>query len=257
MSVDRFPISRRTLLATGGAAVGLAAAGLPRLAHAGYTEAAVSNGGALKGFALFKGTPPKPDEVLITKDHSHCGEGVVIPDPVRLGADGRLGDAVVALKEVASGKPWTDALKAPHILQAKCRFVPFVQVAPKGSELTIKNEDPLLHNIHTYEIIGRARRTMFNIAQPQAGQVDKQVLKMRRGHVVEIDCDAHNWMSAWIYTSEHPYLSAADPEAGYAIEDIPPGTYELTAWHPVLGEVSKEISVEAGKTAELDIEFTA
>jgi len=257
MNSDRFPISRRTLLATGAATLGLAAAGLPRIARAGYSETAVADGGTLKGFAMLKGTPPKPDEVLITKDHGHCGEGVVIPDPVRLGADGRLGDAVIALKDVASGKPWPAALKAPNILQARCRFDPFVQVAPKGSELTITNQDPLLHNIHTYEIIGRARRTMFNIAQPQAGQIDKHVLKMRRGHVVEIDCDAHNWMSAWIYTSEHPYVSAADPEAGYAIEGIPPGTYEVTAWHPALGEVSKEVAIAPGKTVDLNIEFTA
>lgn len=257
MTGVRHRLSRRHLLAAGSATLAAAALGLPVAAKAAYRESKVTNGGIFKGIARFKGTPPKPDQILISKDQHHCGEGFVVPDPVTIGADGGLSDVVVAIKEVAEGKPWPAAERAPKIVQAKCKFLPFVQVAPKGAELTIVNEDPLLHNIHAYELIGRARRTMFNIAQPSAGQVDKNPLRMRRGHVVEIDCDAHNWMSAWIYTADHPYLTTVDAKAAYAIEDVPPGSYELIAWHPVLGQVSKSVEIAAGKTVPVDFEFTS
>ena len=257
MTFDLNHLSRRKALATGAMALGLAAAGLPRLAAAGYRETAVDKGGRVSGFLAFKGTPPKADEVLISKDNHHCGEGVIVPDPLRIGADGQVADAVVALKGITEGKPWADAVKTPKVVQARCRFQPFVQIAPKGAELTILNEDPLLHNIHAYEIIGRARRTLFNIAQPQAGQIDRHALKLRRGSVVELDCDAHNWMSAWIYTSEHPYAVVGNDEGRFVLEDIPPGDYEVIAWHPVLGEVSRKLAIAPGETAALDLEFTA
>ena len=250
-------LSRRKALATGAVALGLAAAGLPRLAAAGYSETAVQKGGRVSGTLAFKGTLPKADEVLISKDNHHCGEGVVVPDPLRIGTDGQVADAVVALKGITEGKPWADAANAPRVVQARCRFEPFVQIAAKGAELTILNEDPLLHNIHAYEIIGRARRTLFNIAQPQAGQLDRHALKLRRGSVVELDCDAHNWMSAWIYTSEHPYAVVGTDDGRFLLEDVPAGDYELVAWHPVLGEATQKLALAAGESAELAIEFTA
>ena len=257
MTVPQFHMTRRKALATAALALGAAALGLPRLAGAGYSETAVAKGGALTGSLAFKGAPPKADQVLISKDNHHCGDGFVVPDPLRIGAAGELADAVVALKGITEGKPWAEAATAPKVVQARCLFAPFVQVAPKGAELTILNEDPLLHNIHAYEIIGRARRTLFNIAQPQAGQVDRHALKLRRGSVVELDCDAHNWMSAWIYTSEHPYAVVGDDEGRFAMEDIPPGDYEVIAWHPVLGEITRKLAIAPGQTTELELEFTA
>ncbi len=252
MTINRY-LSRRTMLSTGAAALGVAA--LPRLAVADYTEQPDIAGGVLKGKVMLSGAPPKPEEILISKDHGHCGEGAIVPDPVRVTADGYLADAVVALKDISQGKPWSDPGTVPKIVQARCKFEPYVQVARKGAELTILNEDPLLHNIHAYELIGRARRTMFNIAQPQAGQVDKHVLKMRRGDVIEIDCDAHNWMSAWIYTADHPYVGVADSKGEVSIDRIPPGSYELTAWHPVFGETAGDVAVKAGETSEFSVQF--
>ena len=258
MTFDPNHLSRRKALATGGAlALGLAAAGLPRLAGAGYSETAVQKGGRVRGTLAFGGTLPKADEVLISKDNHHCGEGVIVPDTLRIGTDGQVADAVVALKGISEGKAWADTAKMPKVVQARCRFQPFVQIAPKGAELTILNEDPLLHNIHAYEIIGRARRTLFNIAQPQAGQLDQHVLKLRRGSVVELDCDAHNWMSAWIYTSEHPYAVVVGDDGRFLLEEVPAGDYELVAWHPVLGEVTQKLALAAGESAEFAIEFTA
>lgn len=224
----------------------------PRLSSAAYVETDLSGGGRMAGTVRFDGELPPFDQVLISKDDHICGEGHVVPDGAEVGDDGALAGAVVALKEVGEGKAWPDALKAPAIVQEKCLFHPYVQVAPKGAELTITNEDPLLHNIHAYEIIGRARRTMFNIAQPQADQVDKHVLKMKRGDVVELDCDAHNWMSAWIYTSDHPYVAVTDGAGAFAIDDIPEGDFEVTIWHPLLGSLDDKVSIAAGQDTAID-----
>ena len=249
-------LTRRQALLAGGAVLALGAAGWPSLGRA-YTPGDVKDRGRLKGVLRFTGEPPAEDAISISKDSHICGHGNVNPNPLTRGADGALKDGVVALRKVAAGKPWDKALTEPKIVQKKCVFHPFVQIAPKGSKLTIVNEDPLLHNIHAYEQIGRARRTLFNIAQPAAGQTDVATLKMRRGSVVEIDCDAHNWMSAWIYTADHPYLAATGPDGRFDIGDVPPGSYELVMWHPLLGEVTRDVTLAAGETLDLPLDMKA
>jgi len=257
MHDEFFRPSRRDLLVAG--AGGLAVALLPvkvMSADAGTYEAvAVKNGAVLRGTVAFAGAPPQAQQVLIGKDNHVCGDGHTEQDPVRV-TDGRLADAVVFLEGVKRGKPWPNKGVAA-ISQEGCAFHPYVQVARKGVDLTITNIDPLLHNIHGYELIGRARRTMFNIAQPQAGQVDVQPLALRRGEVVEIDCDAHNWMSAWVHTLDHPYGVVVGPDGRFQLDDVPPGTYRLAAWHPTLGSQVQEIDVKAGGQLDLDFTFSA
>jgi hypothetical protein len=251
--------SRREFLvlaAQAGACSVLPATAVGALAQeSAYKVVPVANGGTIEGIARLKARVPDPDRIIIGKDNHICGHGEATPDPVVVGADGALRNAVVGLKTIAAGKGWSR--REATLTQEKCAFHPYVQVAPKVLELTIHNKDPLLHNIHTYELIGRARRTLFNIAQPQAGQVDQQKIELRRGHIVEIDCDAHNWMSAWVFTSEHPYVTVTDASGRFALADVPPGTYELSAWHPVLGLVSAPAVVKARTRTEVDVAFGA
>ena len=249
-------LTRRHAVLASGAALALGAVGLPRLGRA-YSEGEVKDGARLTGVLRFTGEPPAEDSVLISKDSHICGVGDVNPNPLTVTAEGALKDGVVALRKVAAGKPWDAAKTRPKIVQEACLFAPFVQIAPKGADLTIVNRDPLLHNIHAYEQIGRARRTLFNIAQPMAGQTDTAPLRMRRGSVVEIDCDAHNWMSAWIYTAAHPYLAATGPDGRFDIGDVPPGSYELVMWHPILGEVTRDVTLAAGETADLSLDMNS
>lgn len=253
MTGSTFTLSRRRLLAAGAAISAYAVLPSLTLAGGGYQETRVTNGGMIKGTISFKGTLPKPDEILISKDNHHCGDGHVTPDPVRLTANGQVAHAIVAIKDVAAGKPWLKSTGPSEIVQEKCKFLPHIQVARKGSELNIINKDPLLHNIHAYELIGRARRNMFNIAQPAAGQIDKRPLKTRRSNFVEIDCDAHNWMSAWIYLSDHPYAVVTNEQGQFTIDVIPPGDFEIVTWHPVLGKHEQQVTIAAKQSLTLDI----
>ena len=248
----RTTFSRRTLLRSGAAAAAAAPFLMPRLGFADYSEGDVADGRRLTGRIKFDGQLPPDVQILISKDEHICGSGDIVSNPVEIGADGSLALAVVALNGIAAGKPWADAFAKPEIVQEKCLFAPYVQVAPKGADLTILNKDPLLHNIHAYELIGRVRRSIFNIAQPQADQVDTTKLKLRRGNVVEIDCDAHNWMSAWIYTSEHPYVAVTGADGAFSMDAVPPGNYEMTIWHPGVGSSTEKVEVAAD---DVDVEF--
>lgn len=238
----------------GGASIALARATFAQ--GSAYTSANVANRGTIEGFVRAGGNLSEAEKIIIGKDNHICGEGHRTPDPVNLSSDMGLENAVVLIKDITRGKAWprNDGFE---IVQEKCAFRPYLQIAPKSFELRIVNKDPLLHNIHVYEQIGRARRTIFNIAQPQADQVDRQSIAVARGHIVEIHCDAHNWMSAWIVTADHPYVVVTDRSGRFSIGDVPPGGYEIAAWHPVLGTVTTRTNVAPKSKASANFTFGA
>lgn len=224
---------------------------LTQAASAKYKEATVEGGGSIHGSISFNGTLPEPVKAQIAKDNEVCGDGDTIPNPIAVGADGGLENAVVYLKKVKSGKAWPK--KEYKVNQLKCSFEPYLQVMPKGAELTIQNSDPVLHNVHPFEVIGDKRRTLFNLAQPKQGQVNKKKIKTRKGLSVELACDAHSWMAGWLYVLEHPYFAVAGADGKFEIGDVPPGSYELVSWHPVLG--LQEQSIEVGANAVIEAAF--
>lgn len=213
-------------------------AGVALLATAGaYEVVEVTDGGSIAGVvttqaAASTGTLP------VTQDNSACGDTVPVEEIVVSG--GKLANAVVYLDGIAAGAALK---KAPAVLdQKQCRYVPHVQAMDKGAVLTTVNSDAVLHNTHSY--LG-GTRTVFNLALPDQGQrVDST---MRRAGMVTVGCDAgHDWMSAYIHVSEHPYYAVTGADGAFRLEQVPPGTHKLTVWHEKLGTKSVEVTVTAG-----------
>lgn len=224
-------------------------------AFAAYKEQTVSGGGSIAGTVQFSGAAPKMEMQLISKDNTVCGDGEIAPNPVLIGSNGALQNVVVFLEKITAGKAWPKQGYAVN--QLKCAFEPYLQVVPKKAKLTIKNSDPVLHNVHPFEHIGTSRRTLFNMAQPKLGQTNTKTIKTRRGQIVELSCDAHAWMAGWLYVLEHPYFAVVGADGTFKIEDIPPGSYTLKAWHPVLQFQEQKIEVKASGSVTASFKFTA
>jgi hypothetical protein len=216
----------------------------------------IADGATVSGKVVFKGKVPEPKKLLITKNQKVCGEGYVERSEVKVSQGGALKEVVVSLEGVKKGKPWTKPAGGYVLNQKKCTFIPYLQVIPKRAKLTVVNSDPHLHNIHTYEQIGRARRTLFNVAQPTQGHKVSKTIKPRRGKEVRIECDAHDWMLGWMYVVDNPYYAVVADDGSFTIKDIPPGKYKLKAWHPFLGKQEKKVSVSAKGKVEVNFEFS-
>ena len=223
-----------------GLALTLAAA--PALA---YEVVAVEDGGALKGTITYKGAAPKPATIEVNKDQSVCHASV--PDESLLvGEGGGLANAVIYFVEVEAGK---DPAGMPEAVLAnkECRYVPHVQAMMIGQPLNITNEDPVLHNTHTYD---EAQKTVFNIPLPTQGT--KRALKMKKVGIVHAKCDAgHTWMDGFVWVNQNPYYAVTDANGTFEITDIPEGDYTVKVWHEKAGETEHEVSIEAGGTAAL------
>lgn len=217
-----------------------------------YEAGAVSGGGKVTGKVAFKGAPSSK-KLPITKDNAVCGTGE--REIVEINAKGgNLAGAVVYVAKIEKGKEWGNIDKV--VLDQKgCSFAPDPVIVKKDSELVVRNSDPVLHNIHTYEIIGAVRRTMFNVGQPDKGDL-KQPIKVRRANVIKVECDAHDFMHAWALAVDNPYAVATGADGSFTIDNLPAGEYEVKAWHPILGEKSAKVTVSAGGSANAAFEFS-
>ena len=100
------------------------------------------------------------------------------------------------------------------------------------------------------------KRSLLNLALPNAGiQLDGSRATRSPG-LVEVKCDAHAWMSAYIVLFDHPYFAVTDEEGEFEIADVPPGAYTLNVWHETLGAMREEIVVKAGQAVVHSFKFT-
>ncbi len=232
----------------------LSVAGLCALPLAGqaaaYKEVSVSNGGTITGTVNFAGKDLPPKVYKITKDNNVCGTGERQIDYVRV-KDGHLLDTVVYLDKVKQGKPFPAALSKEKIDQKGCEFKPFLQVMKNGSKLAAVNDDPVLHNIHTYEIIGRTKKTVFNVSQPEPNTVTKTV-KLKRGVGMKVECDAHDFMHGFVFVAKNPYFAKVAEDGSFKIDNVPAGKYTIKVWHGTLKGAKDKVQVAAGGTANVD-----
>lgn len=235
----------------------LGALGFTLLTHGSglaYETIDINDGGTVSGIVRFKGAPPPIRRMLITKENAVCGDGYREVEEVSV-SNGALRDVVVFVESIGRGKPWHVPEGGYVIDQKGCAFHPYVSVVPQGAELLILNSDPVLHNIHGHEVIGRASRTLFNIAQPKFRPRVTRTIRTTQGKVVRIECDAHNWMLGWLFVTDSPYAAVVGKDGHFTIDHIPPGKYTLKAWHPVLGVRETEITVSAKGRVDASLEF--
>jgi hypothetical protein len=241
------------------AAAALMAAGFWGVSSvAAYQEAPVADGGTVSGKVAFKGTPPPAEHFRVQKNPEVCGtERDFFHVTVK---DGALLHTVVLIEGVEKGKPVPP--KVVDITGKNCAFLPYVTVVPRIERLDfpvmkVVNEDTVIHNPHTFEMIGKARVTLWNIGLPDKGSKLEKELKLKKGDTVKLQCDQHDFMHAWTKTASNPYYAVVGADGKFSIDQVPPGKYKIVAWHPILGEQTQEITVATKGKTDANFTFSA
>jgi plastocyanin len=190
--------------------------------------------GSVSGTVSVAGAYQRPKPLPVFKNRSFCGSAVP-NETLLIGTDGGLRNAVVLLR-LLDGKAPTQP--SAVILDNKhCAFTPHVQVATVGSELQLKNSDPILHTVHAR----MGQETLFNVGLPTWRRVTK---RLDRAGVVRIDCDVlHTWMSAAIVVADTPYFAVTDVNGSFVVDKLPIGSYQVDIWHEKLGTKTLKLSV--------------
>ena len=199
--------------------------------------------GDLTGVINFKGTAPAERELTPIKDDPNCA--VMYPGaPPKtkfyvVGANGELADVVVSLKGI-SGKS-TGASAAPATLDQKgALYVPQIIAIQTGQKLTVKNSDPVVHNVHTKPTANPESNEV-----QMSGGADLTYAFAKPEMFLKFQCDVHPWMFAWVSIFDHPYFAISGADGKFTIKNVPPGKYTLEAAHRKLGTQTAEIEVKA------------
>lgn len=220
-----------------------------------YKEVDVKDGGSISGKVAAGSAAAKTKSYTISKDPQICGEGNRDVPLVEI-KDGVVKNAVVYLYKVKQGKAFPKDLMAVSLNQTKCAFQPAFSVMANSGKLTATNSDSTLHNIHTYELIGKARRTVMNVSQPSKGDTVTKKVKMRKGSGMKIECDAHDFMHAYMFVASNPYYAVINEKGEFKIDNVPAGEYDVRLWHGFLGETKAgKIKITAGGDTKKDLTF--
>jgi len=239
-----------------------------------YQPINVENGGTISGVVNFKGNPPPPimEDLKKGKNSEFCSghpdaqKGGMRPRTKVSVHDGKLSHAVVFIENINEGKDWSkETIKFDF---KNCDIFPKVTVVrktPKGMKkdlVQITNHDPdILHNPHGYSKVGANAKTLFNKPLPSKGDVADVTKNMKRFKQKKdkhffLQCDQHNFMEADARIVWNPYYSVTAKDGAFKLDQVPAGTYQVTVWHPYVGQTSQQVTVSADKTTPADFELS-
>lgn len=205
-------------------------------AQSGYQTITVSNGGTIRGTVKWTGPAPKPVILTINKNPDICdpqSQKKRDLERILVGPNGGVANTVVFLKNISQGKAMDLPAGRQFLNQKTCRYEPHILLVPQNGQLQIKSSDPVLHTAH---MSGAAD---YNTPFPIANQVVART--MQRLGLVDIRCNAgHVWMNGEILVVAHPYYAVTDKQGRYMLTDVPPGEYEVVAWHEGWNVVRQE-----------------
>ena len=205
-----------------------------------YQVVSVTNGGTVTGTVKWSGAVPRSATVAITKDPQICDpEAHKTRDLERLivGSQGGVANTVVFLKNVSRGKAMDLPAPRQFLDQKQCRYEPHILLVPASAKLQMKSSDALLHTVH---MDGAAT---YNLPFPFPNQVISR--DMPTTGLVNLKCNGgHTWMNAEMLVVSHPYYSVTDETGKFELTNVPPGDYEIVAWHEGWGIARQEGSFD-------------
>jgi hypothetical protein len=204
------------------------------LGQADYQVVSVSEGGTIKGTVKWQGVLPHLLASEINKDPQICdpqGEKRLDLRRLLVGKEGGVANTVVFLRNITHGKAMDLPVSRRFLNQKSCRYEPHILLVPVQATLTVRSGDPILH---TVQMSGSAE---YNLPFTSEGQEITRT--MTREGTVNLRCNVHVWMNAEMIVARHPYYAVTDQDGNFELTQVPPGNYEIVAWHEgwkVVGE---------------------
>lgn len=148
---------------------------------------------------------------------------------------------------------FADAPKAPtkatraSISQRDEQFIPHVVGVTAGSSVEFPNDDSIFHNVFSL-----SRPATFDLGRYPSGT--SRARTFQKAGIVKVYCQIHSHMSAVVRVFDHGWFTIPGEDGTFAIDDVPPGSYTLVAWHERIGERRDRVTIRAGATT--DVKFT-
>ncbi len=164
-----------------------------------------------------------------------------------------LADAVAELQpaQAPQAPQASQAATLPEVAQKDLTFVPFVSAVPKGSKVEFPNQDKTRHHVYSF-----SPAKVFEL-KLYAGKPEAPILFEKAG-IVALGCNIHDYMQAFIYVGDSPYLAVSNNEGVSQLTAVPDGQYQLKVWHPWQDAdlPTVPVNVPAGTVIEIKLPVT-
>ncbi|RYZ33487.1 MAG: hypothetical protein EOO71_41860, partial [Myxococcaceae bacterium] len=208
--------------------------------------------GEIEGRVRLTGTPPVAPAMATSATVAHvCGDQARDRSLV-VGGEGELAYTVVSVQDGAALPAPESPAPAPVLDQKQCSYDPPALAARAGTELVLRNSDPLVHNVRAQ---AGTNRSVFNVAMPLEGMTLRRPLPAEPG-TVQVRCDVHPWMHAVVRTFDHPYFTTTAPDGRFRLR-VPEGAHTLVFWHERLPSHTQAVTVRAGETVQVEQRWDA
>jgi len=159
---------------------------------------------------------------------------------------GGRGPAVVYI-EAIPGK--TFPAPAKHIVmdQKSLLFQPHILVVLQGSTLDFLNSDNVQHNIFWPAVSGN-KKLSHNMGTWPKGET--RPFKFDTPGVIPLLCNVHPEMSGFVIVSPTPYYVESDAAGVYKIDNVPDGSYTVTAWREGMKTQSKPAALSGSAAVD-------
>lgn len=200
--------------------------------------------GSIKGDVRLSSAKPKQTAPAIVEYHGPCGT--------------KRSTSVVSLwkERVMDVSLWITRgelveLEKPSlstITIRRCEFEPKMIPVLPGTTVRVTNEDENAQWIITEN--GKKKQYMMPHTDPPIE------LQVKEGQEIHLSSGFYPWMEGWIRPFPNLVAAAVTGWDGlFNFKNIEPGNYTLHAWHPSLGETAAEITVEPGKSLDVELTF--
>lgn len=219
------------------------------LVTADVTQAA--DWGNFSGKFIYEGTPPKPQQLPISKDPDYCGKfpEETIDQSLLTGPSNGIRNVYVWLKTTTSQKvdvhPDIVAAAATPVKldNLHCMFAPHCIALWAGKQpLQVLNSDPIGQAVK----IDTLRNPPVNSLMPIGGTFDHK-FELPEPLPSPISCGVHPWESGFVLIHNNPYFAITDKDGAFTIRNLPAGEWTFQFWHEKVGFFAAKPEWEKGR----------
>ena len=129
----------------------------------------------------------------------------------------------------AEGARPAQARRSAVMDQRDRQFIPHVLVVQTGTAVDFPNSDDVRHHVYSFSPAKQFQLPLYK------GSPGSPVVFDKPG-VVELGCNIHDRMSAFIVIVDTPHFAKTDTEGRITLRDLAPGTYTVSLWYPSMRE---------------------
>ena len=203
----------------------------------------------VSGKVTYEGTLATMKPIDMSKEPS-CAKMYTTPplaETVVAGSGNSLENVVVY---ISAGAPDDAAPSIAAVFTQKgCRYIPHVLAFQVNQELKIQNADQTSHNIHPMPKLNPE----WNKSQPPGTPPISE--KYDKAEIFPVKCNVHPWMHGTFAVLKNSHFAVTGDGGAFALADLPPGKYTITAYHESYGYQSQEVTISGSETKTVNFVF--